>query len=221
MCSAWQRRATSLPSLPSPTTPSLRPLRLDAERPLPSAFTHPLMLVRDVASERQNESQGQLGSRMGEHAGAANEDAAIGRRLHIDRGVAHAGGDEELKLRQALEQRPWERRALAHGDEDLIILEPCRGGIDAAQRRIEHIDRDLGFQARPIRHGERDILIIVENGKPLHAIAPLSAAWTLTGHEYGFVYRQSSASGSGRASPASVGETMLSRRSARPGRGKK
>src|SRR5580704_9340256 len=159
---------------------------------------------------------------MGEHAGAANEDAAIDRRLHIDRGVARPGGDEELELRQALEQRPRERGALAHGDEDLIILELRRGGVDAAQRRVEHIDRDLGFQARPIRHGERDILIIVEYGEPLHAIAPLSAAWTLTGHGYGFVYRQSSAAESGRASPATAGETAgrLSRQLARPGRRK-
>ena len=50
----------------------------------------------------------------GERAGAAHGDAARARRVHVDRRVRHAGGDEQLEVGQRGEPRGGERGALAH-----------------------------------------------------------------------------------------------------------
>ena len=81
-----------------------------------------------------------------------------------------SGRDQELQLGQALEKRARKGGALAHGDEDLVIREPCGRGLDAAQRLLHHIDLDGRSEASPIRHGERDSLIIIENGEPHHPV---------------------------------------------------
>ncbi len=52
---------------------------------------------------------------------AADRDAARLRGLGVDRGVAHAGGDQELEVGQRLDHLARKAGALAHGDDDLEI----------------------------------------------------------------------------------------------------
>src|SRR6185437_5915852 len=83
-------------------------LEAGADRRLPLALAHPAVLARDAAGEGEDEAPGELGRRIGQHVGAAYGDAARLRRRQVDRGVAHAGGDQQLEIGQALEERGGE-----------------------------------------------------------------------------------------------------------------
>ena len=54
-----------------------------------------------------------------------------------------AGGDQQLELRQALQQGFGERRALAHDADDLEVPQPLDQGIGIGDGVAEH--RDLGL----------------------------------------------------------------------------
>src|SRR3546814_7243032 len=68
---------------------------------------------------------------------AADRDAALLCRRQVDRVVAVTGGDQQLQLRQALQQRARKRRALAHDADDLDVLEPRHQGIRSEEHTSE------------------------------------------------------------------------------------
>ncbi len=83
--------------------------------------------------------------------------------LHVDRGVAHARGDQKFQLGQLVEHRARKRRALAHRQDDLEILQRADGGFGRGKRLVEDGDVDAILDFGPVREFEREIEIIIEN----------------------------------------------------------
>ncbi len=160
--------ATREPSVPSPSTPSVLPFR-----PSPTVVCQrPSRVARSSAGMRR------ASARISPHASSAvgygspavpqTSDAALGRRLHVDGGIAHARGDEELELGQALEQRPRERRPLAQGHDDVEVGQPRRERGLVGQVVLEGHDLRARGQALPVGHAERHALVVVEKRHARH-----------------------------------------------------
>jgi hypothetical protein len=81
----------------------------------------------------------------------------------VDRGVAQAGGDEELQIRQLLDHGAGERGALAHGADDLEALQRLDDVVPAAQMLVEHLDVEVACDLRPVGDFERNGLVVVED----------------------------------------------------------
>ncbi len=96
-------------------------------------------------------------------AGAADRDAALLGRLGVDRGIAHAGGDEEFQVGQRLDHLARKAGALAHGDDDLKTLERGDDLVGPAEMLIEDFEVDVALDLRPVGDLEHHVLIIVEN----------------------------------------------------------
>ena len=123
----------------------------------------PRVLVADVAGQLEHQADGDAGGRAAERAGAADHDAARLRRLGVDRGVAHAGGDQELEIGQRLDHLARKAGALAHGDDDLEVLERRDDLIGPAEMLVEDLDIDVALDLGPVGDLEHDVLIVVEN----------------------------------------------------------
>ncbi len=124
---------------------------------------HPRVFVADMAGQFEHQPDGDAGGRAAERGGAADGDAACLRRLGIDRGVAHAGGDQEFEIGQRVDNLFRETGPLAHGDDDLEALQRGDDLVGPAEMFIEHLELDLAFDFRPVGDFEDDILIVVEN----------------------------------------------------------
>ena len=127
------------------------------------AGVQPRVLVADVAGQFEHQPDGDAGGRAAERAGAADRDAARLGRLGVDRGVARAGGDQELELGQRLDHLLRKAGALAHRDDDLEILKRRDDLVRAAEMLLEDLDVDLALELRPVGDLEDDVLIVVEN----------------------------------------------------------
>ena len=123
----------------------------------------PRVLVADMAGQFEHQPDGNAGGRAAERAGAADRDAARLGRLGIDRGVAHAGGDQELQVGERVDHRLRKAGALAHGDDDLEALQRLDDLIRAAEMVVENLELDVGLDLGPIGDLEDDVLVIVEN----------------------------------------------------------
>src|SRR6266403_3520081 len=74
-----------------------------ADPGLPSALPHELMILGDMPGGAEDQPPGEFGGVLiatAWTAGAAHGDTAILQRGHVERGVAHAGGDQECQLGQ-------------------------------------------------------------------------------------------------------------------------
>ena len=156
-------------------------VEIGADGGLPGgAGVQPRILVTDVPRQFEHEADGDAGGRAAERARAADHDAARLRRLGIDRGIAHAGGDQELEVGQGLDHLLGEAGPLAHGDDDVEALERRDHFVGSAEMFIEDFNVHVAFDRRPVGDLEDDILIIVENcaanrhnsSTPRHAFPP-------------------------------------------------
>ena len=117
-----------------------------ADPGLPSALAHKLMILGDPPGGAEDQAPGELGGILvaaAGTAGAADGDAAILQRRHVERGVAHASGNQQFQLGQAIDDRFRKRRALAHRRDDLGIGERAHhrvliGEGDGARPRSRH-----------------------------------------------------------------------------------
>ena len=85
------------------------------------------------------------------------------RCRHVDRGIARASGDQELEVRQLLDDRARKRGALAHGADDRETLQRLDHLVSAAEMLVEHLDIEIVRDLGPIGHGEGDVLVIIED----------------------------------------------------------
>ena len=135
-----------------------------ADRALPArSGVQPGVLVADVARQLEHQPDGDAGGRAAERARAADHDAARLRRLNVDRGVAHAGGDQQLEVGQRLDHLARKTGALAHGDDDRKLLERRDDVSRPAEMLVENLDVHIAFDFRPIGDFMVHILIVVEN----------------------------------------------------------
>ena len=127
------------------------------------AGVHAGVLVTDVAGQFEHQADGDAGGWAAERAGAADRDAAGLRCLGVDRGIAHAGGDQELQVGQGVDDLLREAGALAHGDDDLEALQRRDDLVRAAEMLVEDLEFDIALDLRPVGDLEHDVLIVVEN----------------------------------------------------------
>ena len=163
MPNACATRAIWPPILPSPSSPSVFPCRVTPRSRCHGPLFCSPTLSGTICFANPSSSAGQLHRRRRPAAGAAHHDAALGGGGQIDRSVAHAGGDQQLQLRQPRQQRGGHRRALAHDDQNVALLQMHR-----QLRFIGKVRADGGHlhpigQRRPVRHLERHLLVIIEN----------------------------------------------------------
>jgi hypothetical protein len=132
---------------------------------VPLAETRQPLGLGEIAGTHHEKRPAQL-RRRGVRAAARcgrDRDAALSRRLVVEARRARAGQHHELEVRQLLDQRPRERRALAQQAEDLERRQLLRRVIDRLEGFLEHRDLDAALlQAVPIRHAHGDLLVIVE-----------------------------------------------------------
>ena len=150
--------------LAEPDDAEVHPLDVRAERGLPwRAGLELVVLVADVARQFENEPPGDAGGRIAEAAGAADRDALRLRGLHVDAAIDHARGDQELEIRQLVDDVFRERRALSHRADDGKSLQRLDDVVVAAEVLVEHLDVDVVCDFRPVGARERDVLVVVEN----------------------------------------------------------
>src|SRR5579862_3284461 len=141
-----------------------------ADAGLPAALAHQRVIFRDAAGRPENEPPSQLGGVLvaaSRTPGPAHRDAAVLQRRHVERRIAHAGVKQQLKLRQAIDNPPRKRGALAHRRDDLAVGERAHHVILVGERKALDGDLDAARpHRRPIRHVERDALVIVQNAEP-------------------------------------------------------
>src|SRR4029077_3177315 len=78
------------------------------------------------------------------------------------------GGDDQAQVWQAIEERAGKRRALAHEHHGLEGVQPLRKARHVGEVVREGLHLTLGFEDLPIRHFERDLLIVVEHRHAKH-----------------------------------------------------
>jgi len=95
-------------------------------------------------------------------AGAADGDAALRCGRDVNRGVAHASGDQELELGSFSITARGKPGALAHGADDLEVCSALTR-YPPAEMLVEDLDVELARDARPVGHCEGDVLEVVED----------------------------------------------------------
>jgi hypothetical protein len=123
------------------------------------------------AGKGQDQRPGELGGDAVDAAGAACGNALRLRLSEIEGGIVVAGRDEELQLRQGRQQRRIEGRALAHGHDDVEVLQRLDPLLVCRKILVEDRHLDIG-QRLPVAESKGDVLIIVENGATLHVNPP-------------------------------------------------
>ena len=144
---------------------------------------HAGVLEADAAGQFQHQADGDRGCRVAEAAGAADRNAALGRRLDVEGIVAGAGGDQELQVGQRLDHLAREGGALAHADDDGEALQRLDRRVGASERLVEHGDVDVFGDRRPVGKFQRDVLIIVEDGCLDHTHELLACTRTSSGRD--------------------------------------
>jgi hypothetical protein len=94
--------------------------------------------------------------------GRADDDAVGARRLDVNGRVAGSCGDEQLQVRQAIEETLREWRALPHRHDDVEIAQPLSERVLVGEVVVERFDASVRGQALPVGHGERDTLVVIE-----------------------------------------------------------
>src|SRR5438552_2896067 len=85
----------------------------------------PAIALRSSASTNAASStMGQLDGVADDPERAGDDDAEVVSRGDVDDGIARTGRDQQPQRGKTLEHRAGQRRALAHGDDDLEALQP-------------------------------------------------------------------------------------------------
>jgi len=148
---------------PEPDEPERAARELGPDRALPAALAHAAVLLDEVALQRDDQAPRELGGRARQPAGAADGDAELPRRVHVDRGVAHAGRHEQLQIGERCEPLGRERRPLAHRDDHLEVREHVAHDAVAEQVVVEVRDLGRGLQRLPRPEAVGDALVVVEH----------------------------------------------------------
>ena len=98
---------------------------------LPFPLPDRRVLLRDVPHQRDHQAPGELGGGIAQHVRAAHLDAARGRGIDIDRRVAHARGDDQAQIGQAVDRTAAERRCARASARR---IRRCGGGARAPPR---------------------------------------------------------------------------------------
>ena len=101
------------------------------------------VLVTDVTREFEHQSGGDGRGGIAEARRAANDDTLRFGSFEIDRGIAHAGGDQKFEIGQGFDHGPRKGGALAHGADNGIVFERRYDLVRGAKVFIERLDLDV------------------------------------------------------------------------------
>src|SRR5580692_8987912 len=93
----------------------------------------------------------------------ADDDSLGSTRSYVQHRILRSGNTEHAQFRQPPDQRARQRSALAHGEEDVEILEFLNGRLLIGESLLEEDEIADRPQWRPIRAGFRHVLPIIEN----------------------------------------------------------
>ena len=100
-------------------------------------------------------------------ARAAYGDPAPGApRVQVDGRVGHAGGDQQPQLRELAQPLGVERRPLPHRHDDVERLQRVDQRFGPPDVRGEDVDLGQFPDRGPVRAGQRNLLIIIEDRDP-------------------------------------------------------
>ena len=144
--------------------PERHAFKINADGRLPGrAGLEPRVLVTDVTREFEHQSGGDGRGGIAEARRAADDDTLRFGSFEIDRGIAHAGGDQKFEIGQGFDHGTRKGGALAHGADNGIVFERRYDLVRGAKMLIERLDLDVACDSRPISHLQRDVLVIVKN----------------------------------------------------------
>src|SRR4051794_11489134 len=139
-------------------------VEIHADRGLPwHAGLHPRVLVADAPGQLEHQADGDAGGRISRRRRAADHDAALLGGGDIDGCIAQPCRDEQLKVRQFLDDGAGEGGTLAHRAHDLEALQRLDHVLVAAEVLVEDLDVEIARNLRPVRYLEYDILVVVED----------------------------------------------------------
>ncbi len=127
------------------------------------AGMHPRAFPADIAGQFQDQAHRQGCGRIAAPLRAAQHDLVVLGGFHVDRGIAHARGDQEFELGQRRKQRAGKRGALAHRADDLKILQGAGGGLCRRKGLVEDRDVDTVGDFGPVGDRQGQVEIVVEN----------------------------------------------------------
>jgi hypothetical protein len=84
-------------------------------------------------------------------------------RLEVDCGISSTGRSNQLKIRQAINKRRSHWCSLAHNTHHVERHQPLHEGFQFRDVIVEHLDLVIARNRRPVRHFQRDILIVVQH----------------------------------------------------------
>ena len=96
----------------------------------------------DLRGQFQHQADRQRRGRIAAPLRSAQHHLMVFRGLQIERGIAHARGDQEFQFGQRVEQRAGKRRSLAHRADDLEIFQRAGSGLRRRKRLVEYRDID-------------------------------------------------------------------------------
>ena len=147
-----------------------------ADGGLPAALAQRPVFRRDVAHGGDHQAPGQLGRGVGDLGHArpaeirvADDDAVVGGRPHVQIGQARADDEDQLQVRQTLDQAAWQGGALAQGAEHLKGRQQA-GRLVLGKVPVEPGQLGARRQFRPVGGVQSHAGIVIENGD-LHGSA--------------------------------------------------
>ena len=132
----------------------------------PPGRLHPPVFLGNVPEQGQDEPPGQFGRRGPDPARAAHGDSAQGRRIQVDGRVGHAGGDQQPQPREPAQPLGVERGPLPHRHDDIERLQRVDQRLGPRDVRGENVDLGPFPDRGPVRTGQRNLLIIIEDRDP-------------------------------------------------------
>ena len=159
--------------LPSPSRPSVRP-----RRSLPTVLCHGPFARNDADSRATCLARPRINAQVSS-AGGSRPLAVPHTVTPYSRAASRSIAafrippvTQQLQFREARKQRPGERRALAHDDDDLAVADERRQFGLVRYMAMQRADFDAIREPGPVRRAQGHLLVVVQDRAPELAHAP-------------------------------------------------
>ena len=137
--------------------------------------------MADLARQFEHQAERQLRGRMAERLRSAHRNVPLCGRADVDGRIAHARRDDQLQVRQRIDDVGAEQRAFAHQADHCTIFKRRDDLVRPAESLVIDAELDVALDTGPIGHRFGHVLIVVEDGTLLHVkIRPVDRLRGLT-----------------------------------------